>query len=356
MLDLDADPKLAWALKHRDRFPVDVNRAPRELLLRVPGLGVKAVGPHPRRPPPRPAPPRRPRPPVREPCAAPLPFIVTADHRAAGLDRLDLRAPPRAAARAAEPLRMTRDRARPRRRPRRLPPGRARARRRRLPARGGHLDHRRMPTLFPAVRCDDAPARRPAPRRPRPDPPRRLPPRPRALRPALRAGLAPRCTASATCSRSPPTRWSSASSAWRSRSAATCTRCTPSSASAASRSTATSASSPGSSPTTSSSKPPPTSSSSASARCDWTILTPIGALHWDRETPDASARPPVARTRPPPIPSRRAGRATTRAPSTRRGSTSPSPAATWRRSTGRTCPRPPPSRRWCGPPRRALGR
>ena len=42
-LPLDMDPKLAWALKFRDRFPVDVNRAPREMLLRVPGLGVKAV-------------------------------------------------------------------------------------------------------------------------------------------------------------------------------------------------------------------------------------------------------------------------------------------------------------------------
>jgi putative DNA modification/repair radical SAM protein len=43
MLPLDIDPKLAWALKFRDRFPVDVNRAPREDLLRVPGLGVNAV-------------------------------------------------------------------------------------------------------------------------------------------------------------------------------------------------------------------------------------------------------------------------------------------------------------------------
>jgi putative DNA modification/repair radical SAM protein len=43
MLPLDIDPKLAWALKFRERFPVDVNRAPRELLLRVPGLGVRAV-------------------------------------------------------------------------------------------------------------------------------------------------------------------------------------------------------------------------------------------------------------------------------------------------------------------------
>jgi putative DNA modification/repair radical SAM protein len=43
MLPLDMDPKLAWALKHRERFPVDVNAAPREALLRVPGLGLKAV-------------------------------------------------------------------------------------------------------------------------------------------------------------------------------------------------------------------------------------------------------------------------------------------------------------------------
>jgi len=43
MLPLDIDPKLAWALKFRDSFPVDVNRAPREQLLRVPGLGTKAV-------------------------------------------------------------------------------------------------------------------------------------------------------------------------------------------------------------------------------------------------------------------------------------------------------------------------
>jgi len=43
MLPLDIDPKLAWALKFRDRFPIDINRAPREALLRVPGLGTKAV-------------------------------------------------------------------------------------------------------------------------------------------------------------------------------------------------------------------------------------------------------------------------------------------------------------------------
>ena len=43
MLPLDIDPKTAWALKHRDDFPVDINRAPRELLLRIPGMGVKTV-------------------------------------------------------------------------------------------------------------------------------------------------------------------------------------------------------------------------------------------------------------------------------------------------------------------------
>jgi predicted DNA-binding helix-hairpin-helix protein len=43
MLDLAVDPKLAWALRRRERFPLDVNTAARELLLRIPGLGVKAV-------------------------------------------------------------------------------------------------------------------------------------------------------------------------------------------------------------------------------------------------------------------------------------------------------------------------
>jgi predicted DNA-binding helix-hairpin-helix protein len=39
----EIDPKLAWALDHREAFPVDLNRAPREMLLRVPGLGEAAV-------------------------------------------------------------------------------------------------------------------------------------------------------------------------------------------------------------------------------------------------------------------------------------------------------------------------
>jgi putative DNA modification/repair radical SAM protein len=42
-LDLAIDPKLAWALRHREFYPVDVNRAAREALLRVPGFGVRTV-------------------------------------------------------------------------------------------------------------------------------------------------------------------------------------------------------------------------------------------------------------------------------------------------------------------------
>ena len=44
MLDLAIDPKLAWALRQRGSFPVDVNRAEPAMLLRVPGLGAKVVG------------------------------------------------------------------------------------------------------------------------------------------------------------------------------------------------------------------------------------------------------------------------------------------------------------------------
>jgi putative DNA modification/repair radical SAM protein len=43
MLDLEADPKLAWALRNRHLFPVELNRAAREMLLRVPGLGLRNV-------------------------------------------------------------------------------------------------------------------------------------------------------------------------------------------------------------------------------------------------------------------------------------------------------------------------
>ncbi len=42
-LSLEIDPKTAWALANRHRFPVDVNTAPREELLRIPGVGVRNV-------------------------------------------------------------------------------------------------------------------------------------------------------------------------------------------------------------------------------------------------------------------------------------------------------------------------
>jgi putative DNA modification/repair radical SAM protein len=91
MLDLEIDPKLAWALKHRERFPVDVNRADRELLLRIPGLGVKAVD--------RVIAARRhghlrladlAR--LTSSLKRALPFLIALDHRPRGLDALDLRA------------------------------------------------------------------------------------------------------------------------------------------------------------------------------------------------------------------------------------------------------------------------
>ena len=42
-LDLTRDPKLTWALAHPEFFPVDVNTATREVLLRVPGIGYRNV-------------------------------------------------------------------------------------------------------------------------------------------------------------------------------------------------------------------------------------------------------------------------------------------------------------------------
>jgi putative DNA modification/repair radical SAM protein len=42
-LDLAIDPKLSWALENRESFPVDLNRAPKSSLLRIPGLGVRNV-------------------------------------------------------------------------------------------------------------------------------------------------------------------------------------------------------------------------------------------------------------------------------------------------------------------------
>ncbi len=43
MLDLEIDPKLAWALANRALFPLDINSASKEELLRVPGLGARTV-------------------------------------------------------------------------------------------------------------------------------------------------------------------------------------------------------------------------------------------------------------------------------------------------------------------------
>ena len=97
MLDLSLDPKLAWALKHRERFPVDPGRASREDLLRVPGLGRRTVDRILR---------ARRLGPVRLADLARLgvhlrraaPFLVTPDHRPRGLDGTALRrlvAPPR---------------------------------------------------------------------------------------------------------------------------------------------------------------------------------------------------------------------------------------------------------------------
>jgi predicted DNA-binding helix-hairpin-helix protein len=42
-LDLEMDPKMAWALRNRAYYPIDVNRATREQLLRLPGVGVRSV-------------------------------------------------------------------------------------------------------------------------------------------------------------------------------------------------------------------------------------------------------------------------------------------------------------------------
>ena len=40
---MEIDPKLSWALRHPEQFPVDVNKVDYEMLLRVPGIGVKSA-------------------------------------------------------------------------------------------------------------------------------------------------------------------------------------------------------------------------------------------------------------------------------------------------------------------------
>lgn len=42
-LDLDVDPKLAWALRNPQQFPVDINYAEYRMILRVPGIGVRSA-------------------------------------------------------------------------------------------------------------------------------------------------------------------------------------------------------------------------------------------------------------------------------------------------------------------------
>ena len=90
MLDLEIDPKLAWALAHRETFPVDLNRAPKEMLLRVPGLGKKTVDKLLRL--------RRHHSVTLQdlarlhvPLAKLKPFVELPDHRPNGLEALDLR-------------------------------------------------------------------------------------------------------------------------------------------------------------------------------------------------------------------------------------------------------------------------
>ena len=42
-LDLKIDPKLAWALRNLDQFPIPVQTAPLEMILRIPGIGLKSA-------------------------------------------------------------------------------------------------------------------------------------------------------------------------------------------------------------------------------------------------------------------------------------------------------------------------
>jgi len=42
-LDLDIDPKLSWALRHPEQFPIDINQAEYRMILRVPGIGIRSA-------------------------------------------------------------------------------------------------------------------------------------------------------------------------------------------------------------------------------------------------------------------------------------------------------------------------
>jgi predicted DNA-binding helix-hairpin-helix protein len=99
MLSLDVDPKLAWALANPAQFPIDLNAASRERLLRVPGLGMRSVE--------RLLMARRARSVrradldrLRVPVAKVLPFVSLPDHVPRDGDSLQLRPPARALDRA----------------------------------------------------------------------------------------------------------------------------------------------------------------------------------------------------------------------------------------------------------------
>jgi len=42
-LELDIDPKLSWALRNLDMFPIDINKADKNILARIPGIGMQSV-------------------------------------------------------------------------------------------------------------------------------------------------------------------------------------------------------------------------------------------------------------------------------------------------------------------------
>lgn len=43
LLDMDIDPKLAWALRNPGLFPIDINKIDYQLLIRVPGIGIRSA-------------------------------------------------------------------------------------------------------------------------------------------------------------------------------------------------------------------------------------------------------------------------------------------------------------------------
>lgn len=42
-LDMDIDPKLSWALRNLQIFPVDINKADLQVIMRIPGIGVSSA-------------------------------------------------------------------------------------------------------------------------------------------------------------------------------------------------------------------------------------------------------------------------------------------------------------------------